>query len=342
MGRRSKKNGLLASLFSFTLLLISLQGQANIAQPGIFQTGGSGSLSVLYPSDSIGMSKISMRSEAVFIDLYPGIGVVRGEYEMFNYSEDTINIHLGYPMYSMYEGRNIDGHFEMLFDSLNFLRAFSNGEAQEIKNESEGSYSDFSNWYTWENEFLPFTSTEIIVEFAVPTNEAMVREGYNKKAIDGFAYVLETGRIWADSIKKGTVLIRLNDLDFKNIEGVSPVHVFKVNVDEGFLLYEFENLEPNYTDNVIITLNESSESDFPGSFEEAEMYFSNIKDLSEIETDKIEWEEKTFANPFELPTPATTYAFLFIIIALVIGAIIVLFIIFRKTLSTLFGFFKSR
>jgi hypothetical protein len=315
------------------LIFISSLSSANIAMPGIFQTGGSGSLSLLYPEDTLELGKVAMLEERVAIDVYKGYAVVKGQYEMFNSSTDTVEIHMGYPKYSFYEGRNIDGDFSMQYDSLNALKVLLDGEETGLLMVNNGEYSyNKENWYTWNTLFTPFDTINIEVYFIMTTDMALVREGYASKEINGVAYVLETGRYWKDSILVGDILVQLRDgIDFSDLHGVSPTKLFKINQEKKVLWYRFENLEPCEDDNLIMAFKDfDRDIDFPIPESKIKSLYTAIDETSKINTEKLEWEEKTFPNPFNLPTPVVGWVFLAIVIALVMGGLLIIFLFRRK------------
>ena len=69
---------------NFHYLLIVLLGSlflvSNSAQPGVWNAGGSGSFTLLYPEDSIANKKNQMKSEDIFMQLYKGFAIVKGNY----------------------------------------------------------------------------------------------------------------------------------------------------------------------------------------------------------------------------------------------------------------------
>lgn len=75
---------LLILLFSPFFLL------ANIAQPGIYNAGGNGVFSPVFPQDSAAFQKIQMVREEVYVQVYPGFAVVKGCYWMYNTTDETI------------------------------------------------------------------------------------------------------------------------------------------------------------------------------------------------------------------------------------------------------------
>ena len=80
------------------LLLLPFLAFSNAAQPGFWNAGGTGNFSLLYPEDSASYQKIQMVKELVAIQLYRGYAVVKGQYWMYNDTEEEVNIKVGYPL----------------------------------------------------------------------------------------------------------------------------------------------------------------------------------------------------------------------------------------------------
>ena len=85
-------------LLSLIIFVFSNKLIANVAQPGIWNAGGMGNFSLLFPDDSISYKKIQMVDEKVFIQLYKGYAVVKGVYKMYNDTYDTVRIRTVYPL----------------------------------------------------------------------------------------------------------------------------------------------------------------------------------------------------------------------------------------------------
>ena len=80
-----KKYIYLIGIIAFSSLFVS-----NSAQPGVWNAGGSGTFTLLYPEDSIAYKKIQMKSEAIFMQLHKGFATVKGIYNFNNTSLDTL------------------------------------------------------------------------------------------------------------------------------------------------------------------------------------------------------------------------------------------------------------
>ena len=72
------------SIAFFCTLLLSCILLCNASQPGIWNAGGSGSFKLLFEEDSLAYKQIQMQSEAIYMQLYKGFAVVKGEYNFYN------------------------------------------------------------------------------------------------------------------------------------------------------------------------------------------------------------------------------------------------------------------
>lgn len=276
---------------------------ANAAQPGIWNAGGMGNFSLLFPDDSLSYKKIQMTDELVSILLFKGYAVVKGEYRMYNETKDTITIRTGYPLNTNFNSETKGSYRnEIRFDSLYGLKVIVNSHPVQfvsVPSDGKKEYSKNDNWYVWNNTFPPGDTTLITVYFIVNTNDNIVRKGYTKDHYNGFIYVLETGATWKQPILNGELRIKMEDeLNTEDIKGVRPDTVFMVN--EKIMQYKFWNISPAYNDNIIITYSEKAEGlDFENILSGREMLFKKADDFSKIQIDegKLAW--KKFGSPYE-------------------------------------------
>lgn len=80
---------------------------ANAAQPGIWNAGGT-VFTMLYPEDSLTFKKVQMVEEKIYIQLYKGYAVVKGNYLFKNTTNEKLNFKMGYPVNGIYYGGEID------------------------------------------------------------------------------------------------------------------------------------------------------------------------------------------------------------------------------------------
>ncbi len=270
---------------NLTILLLicftTLKVFPNAAAPGFFNIGGAKMLSFFYPKDSISIQKIQMQSEQITILLYKGFAVVKGEYYMLNLSDEEISIHTGYPINSYYSD-NINGRYSIDFEILYNMRVLVNSDAVEVKTLTSDSTSvnsdDKKNWYVWNATYKPKTITKLTVYFIVATNNAIVRRGYNRDNVNGFAYLLESGNAWAKDIEKGRIYIKLMDNQtLNNLSGLKPDSIFKANELTNELIYDFTNLEPTSKNNILIRYSTKiSNFNINDIVTNAEKYFNEI------------------------------------------------------------------
>ena len=328
----------------FSLItIVSLFG--NIAQPGIRNAGGSAGISLLFPKDSSGLKKVQMQKEKIDIQLYRGYAVVRGEYWMYNSSNDSLNIKTGYPLnanYNTYKGPS--NLTEISFGEIYGLKVLINGQAAVI--EQEGITSDIpaifsyeadgekAQWYIWNNQFPAQSTTRIVVYFLVNTNESNVLRGYDKEHYNSFIYVLETAASWKLPIKEGQVNIQLMDgMDLKEVRGGSPDSIFRYNADQRIFTYSFENLYPDRESNIVITYDEHQpDFDFSKIMDRKQSLFQAIDRFSSQQLRLSSFSRIQLNSPFEISSmesKAVGLLFYLMIYGPVLLATIILFIIIR-------------
>ena len=294
---------------------------ANAAQPGIWNAGGMGNFSLLYPEDSLSYKKIQMVDEKVSLILYKGYAVVKGEYRMYNDTKDTIFIKTGYPLNSNFKSDTKDVHrAEIIFDSLYGLKVLVNSVPvnliSEMSDNNAGSLHN-SNWYVWSNKFAPEDTTLISVYFIVNTNGSIIREGYAKDKNNGFIYILETGSTWKQPILEGEIRIKMEEgLTNDDIKGLKPDSVFKKDSKGNLLQYIFHNISPTEQDNVIITYNEKVDDlNFDQVLSQKEFLFSKADEFSGQEINSELLTSKKFNSPYEVES--TDWGSLLFILSLV-------------------------
>jgi hypothetical protein len=292
---------LLLSCFAFA----TVPAYSNSAQPGIFQAGGTANFVLLYPEDSASFRKIQMVDEKISIQIYRGFAVVKGEYKMYNTVDTGIKIKVGYPVNTALKATERgSAATQIFFDQLYALRSYTNGkENMFLVQPGPAKMSmDENNWYVWENSFKPKDTTTIVVYFVVNTNNASVRQGYTVENNNGFIYLLETGATWKQPILKGEIRIRLmDDLQIKDIRGLSPMSSFGVNNDDKILVYRFSNLSPTLEDNIVMTYTPNIEHfDFSYVSQKRQVLFGSIDTCSNTAIDETKLATQTFKNPYEV------------------------------------------
>ncbi len=126
---------------------------SNSAQPGVWNAGGSGTFTLLYPEDSIAYKKIQMKSEKIFMQLYRGFAVVKGNYHFKNTSKDTLRIKVGYPINNVFENINYNEYVnQVTVDNLYKVKGFVNQKELPLFKEPNANKE---NWYVWEVVFPP-------------------------------------------------------------------------------------------------------------------------------------------------------------------------------------------
>ena len=317
-------------------LLFSVNATANSAQPGLWNAGGSGSFSLLFPEDSTGFKKVQMAEEKICIQLYNGFAVIKGTYWMYNTSDDTVKIKSGYPINSYFDSDNfkVAG---VQFDDLYKIKVKINGENETIWKDTIFDDMDYQdeNWYVWNSVFPPKKTTKFEVYFIVNTSNAIVRQGYSTKDVNGFVYLLETGANWKQPILKGQIIIQLMDgLDTDDIYGIRPDSIFTYQSSDEILKFDFTKLSPTWENNIVINYAGGEDFDFSAILSQSDDLFKKIEDLDGTKMDSQNFEPITFDNPFHVPGSFNNpIAIIFWVVVAVLALLFIglpLFIILRK------------
>jgi preprotein translocase subunit Sss1 len=244
------------------VLLISIAcigwliSSGNAAMPGMWGPGHGGRFYPLFKEDSIYFGKIQMQRELVLINLYPGFAAVKGEYWMYNTTDKPVTMRVGYPINGRYDAALVSN---VMFEDIYRLTALVNDQPANVIKAAEGYDSVYrvidqmqmNNWYYFTCTFAPKQLTKITVYFLTNNNDVALSKGYARDYGNAFAYILESGRAWAGKIESGQVLINLkDDLSIKDFRGVYPVNTLVG--DKKHLQFEFTNLEPDSSNNILL------------------------------------------------------------------------------------------
>lgn len=284
------------------LFLVTWNARGNVAQPGVWQAGGAASYSLLFPDDSIVLSKVLMIKEAVFIQLYPGYAVVKGVYDMYNESDADLVLKAGYPVNSIYNAEQGSYLTEIEFDSLYQLKVLINQEEVSVQKEEPAQQllnSYIENWYVWTNEFPSKDTTQITIYFIVNTNHSYVRRGYKKSHANGFIYLLESGSTWKQPLGKGDIYLQIMPgLLPKSIHGLLPDSVWNVCETHNLLKYSFENLFVSQNDNIVLVYGrEVKEFDFSEIVKMAGNLYQEVDSLQTITKSNLDYTPVYFPDP---------------------------------------------
>lgn len=257
---------------------------SNAAQPGLWQAGGTGTFSLLFPQDQHAYQQIQMARERVSIQLYDGFAAVKGTYWMHNTADSTYKILTGYPINGIYESDYPYHREDIRFDDLYQLRVAVNGQPirTEIENVPNNDYGqDIDNWYIWETDYPAQDTTMIEVYFLVNTHDAIIRDGYTTENANGFLYLLESGATWKQPIGRGNIRVQLMDgLELADIRGVAPDSLYHWHAAKKRLDWSFVGLSPKPADNLVITYHSQHETiDFEAITRDADRYFNALERL---------------------------------------------------------------
>lgn len=277
--------------YVFLLILVCEFAFANVAMPGFWNVGGNGEFVPLFQKDLVHLGKVQMQSESIKILIYKGFAIVKGEYNMLNLTDSVVDMQVAYPINSAYFDKDI---FSVHFQDLENLQIWIDGKQTQSKllNDKDQEKANIhtpkhlrstpSNWYVWQMRFAAKSITKITVYYMLNTNYATMKSGYNSEPNNGFAYILESGKAWAKNIEEGKILIQLKDgLKLKDILGIKPFNQFKANAQTQQLLYDFKNLEPDSSSNILMRYGEKiADFDYEKIKKDFAKYYQEIDKLS--------------------------------------------------------------
>lgn len=286
-------------VYIFCIFIGSIFLISNSAQPGVWNAGGSGSFTLLYPEDSIAYKKIQMQSEKIYMQLYKGFATVKGNYFFKNTTNDTLKIKVGYPINNVF--KNVQFHDnvnEVNVDGLYKIKGFVNNKELSL---FEKPNAENENWYVWEIAFLPKKTTHFSVYFLVNTNNAKIMQGYNSDEKNAFIYLIETGSLWKSPIENGDFYTQLKDnISIKNTKVSSPTSLF-FNSDNNILHFKMSDYGKNPDPNFVVSYGETlKDFNFKEITQKSNFYFSEIDQFSKTNFNEIAFEPINLKNVYEV------------------------------------------
>lgn len=293
----------------FLITLTSFQKAfANAAQPGIWNAGGT-VYTMLYPEDSLTFKRVQMQQERIYIQLYKGYAVVKGDYIFKNTSSEKLNFKMGYPVNGIYYGGGIDLN-EVTLDSLSSFKIKAKNDwlpllkenHPELNNDYKSPIPSSDNWMVWQMAFAPEETQTVEVYFIVNTNEARVRRGYNTEQRNAFIYLLESGSVWKNPIEKGNFYVQLMDgLTPENINGISQGFGFHYNETHKLYAGAKANFSPTPKDNLVVTYYEYNETfAFEKIVTQADELFAKIDEMSQSALETLTYTAVQTGDPYEV------------------------------------------
>ncbi|MGB0890703.1 MAG: hypothetical protein ACPGUU_00030 [Flavobacteriaceae bacterium] len=313
--------------YSTATLIIAIILIANSAQPGIWNAGGSGSFQLLYPEDSIAYKKIQMKSERIFMQLYNGYAVVKGTYNFYNTTKDTLSIKVGYPVNNVF--KNIKPHHKLnqvRVDGLYMVRGQVNDSIVPLYKKPN---TENDNWYVWNIKYPPKKITKFTVYFLVNTNNAQIINGYNKDYKNAFIYLIETGFLWKSPIEKGEFYTELKeDFFVKNLRGNAPT-TLQINNDKNILQFVMTNYGKSPDNNFILTYGEEIPNfNFKQVTKKSDSLFSVINDFSKTNFNDLSFNNINLKSPYKTDSKSgNTVGFLYLLLYYGIPILIIVFTI---------------
>lgn len=276
---------IISAFFTLTTLFVSFDANANISLPGFKNVGTGRTFLPFYENERKLADKIQMKNEIIKVNLYKGFAVVKGEYEMQNLSDREIKIKVGYPDNGIFISEPVHYVNYNEIDNLKVEIDNKNTDFKVLENKTKNEYYP-DKWYVWQTNFPAKKTTKIIVYYMIDTHLAHLQKGYDNEKSSGFAYILESGKLWADKIGKGIVYIKLEEgLVYNDILGITP-NKFKYDKTNNSVFYEFFNLEPDEKDNIVLRYqNRTEKFDYQSIKSDYKKYYSDI-DKTELSIDK--------------------------------------------------------
>lgn len=313
-------------LISFTLIIIfSNKALSNISMPGFWNVGTGRTIIPIYNQKEL--YEISMEKEFINVHLYKNFAVVKGEYYMKNNSNKSIKINIGYPETGFFVNKKVEN---VIFNNLEKLQIVINKENINFKTVVNDNKD--KSWYVWETNFEPNSVKKITVYYIVNTNNARIKKGYDSDFGNGFAYILESGKIWKDRIKEGLVAIKLmENLNINDLYGVFPENQLKYDEEKNYILYKFSNLEPTEDNNIIIRYSSNKDNFNFDKITNNYSYYYKILDteVSNINLNDIEKLPTINKNNFK-PFPYTLVFFsVLFLISIIFILVFLKLIVFR-------------
>ncbi|MCB0513369.1 MAG: hypothetical protein KDC60_02955 [Bacteroidetes bacterium] len=330
------RRSVLAVAFFLITIVSSQKLFANAAQPGIWNAGGT-VFTMLYPEDSLTFKKVQMVEEKIYIQLYKGYAVVKGEYIFKNTTSEKLNFKMGYPVNGIYSGGGVDLN-QVQIDSVSSFKIKANEVWLPLVEQQNGEYGNINNfgdnWKVWQMDFLPDETKTVQVYFIVNTNNGIVRKGYEKESYNAFIYLLESGSVWKHPIEKGNFYVQLMDgLQEKDVKGLSDNFDFQYNEIEHIFWGNKTNFFPTPKDNLIVTYSNRIENfQYENSIAQSENLFTKIDELSNKNLQSLNYTTVSSKNPYEVESTLSGsfpgLLTLFVIYApFIIGIIVVAIII---------------
>lgn len=284
--------------YFLTSIIVAVILISNSAQPGIWNAGGSGSFQLLYPEDSVAYKKIQMKTEQIYMQLHNGYAVVKGTYNFYNATEDSLSIKVGYPINNVFKsiGHKNDLN-QVSVDGLYKVKGLINNSEIPIYKKPN---NENDNWYVWNVTYPPKKITKFTVYFLVNTNNAQISQGYNKDYKNAFIYLIETGSLWKSPIEKGDFYTQIMDETLlENIKGDAP-SLIQFNEDKNIFKFTLEDYGKKPDNNFVLTYGkEIPNFNFKETTQNSNSLFKEIDSFSNLQFNTLNFNSYSLENPYE-------------------------------------------
>ncbi len=283
------------------LTLAILSSNQLFAITPVLRGAGIGRTVVPVPAQGgAGYGLASMERQAILVDLYPGLAVVKSVIILGNGNGKPLAISLGLPKSGSFSHDEIS---VVRLDSLFDLKISWKGRelpAQNIEADLRAnggylslpeSYRDsVSQWYVWTLDVPPHSLDTLRLSYAVRTGPAELARGGNVRRSFFLGFLLEQARAWDGSLQETELQISLKGgLLSSQLFGTYPREVFRHD-RQGRIYFQISGRNPVRHDDVLIGYESKDKFDYFADYQDnKERYYLSInpKRPDSLKLDKV-------------------------------------------------------
>jgi len=256
-------------LAALGFLLASVQ-LLNANGGGYFRGGGenTGDVSGFEPKAT---ENIRILDEKLTVKLGPKEADVEVRYLMKNVTDKKVKVRFGFPGEESFDRELMgepgneklpDGKKLAYCKNYQITAAGSQVKADwqgEVGQDKDSRFKGVAGWLISEINFAANEEKPVMIRFqsAYPLEEWSVSDNESRSA-DIFRYRLSTAACWNGTIGTGRIVLKAQGIDPSWLKALKPVNRFRM--EDGNLIWNFENLEPTMADDMEIEARPSQES----------------------------------------------------------------------------------
>ena len=278
-------------LFLFYAILFPASSLlANIGQPGMWKAGGG--MSLFVEKDSTASKFIALHSERIDLFIYSGFAIVHGHYTFLNTSESGIDLTMGYPVNSIWNGESTSEPFgySFILDSLASFEVYAGGLPVKTKFKSTFKSKndlDQNAWYVWSTYFRGRDTLQFDVIYLTPTQHANITNMTGKKEAHGLMYIFESGSTWKESIGEVNLYVHFEDgLSSGEVLGIRPCNEVKLIQKDDILYFHKSGWNPQNGENYYMI--------YKSRMNKYYSYAEAVQDKKQLFFDAREYSKKEF------------------------------------------------